>query len=345
MWKDFGREPAPGALAPGAGSLPCLRHHKCNGSALDGSKVRVFSRGKSARHLKEAILQIAARYGLHRMGVLTLSFANPQPGSRLELQRRLHSLVTGVLNPRYLLGVTVVERSDRGHLNVHVVVVLRASASLYERSGGTVVSGAIIHADVKARRWGCVPVNLRKEWAFWRAVAPKYGFYRPEFLPPKGKANWIAAYLANYVSKGGQAIFGQERVRRVRYFGKDSFNCGRGGARMYVDRFTSVWRASVKMWAESRGCYSLDAVRLKFGSRWYWKHKDEIVYYRVFVESSEKDVLKCPSKSPSLVKSVRPVGRARNPVFPSPVGVLVLPKRLKGRAGWKALHERFDRRL
>ena len=56
-------------------------------------------------------------------------------------------------------------------------------------------------AAVKRGDYRSASAYLRREWRFWRATAPKYGFGRTELLPIKKTAEGVAKYVGKYIAK------------------------------------------------------------------------------------------------------------------------------------------------
>ena len=73
-------------------------------------------------------------------------------------------------------------------------------------------------AAVKQGDYRSASDYLRREWSFWRATAPKYGFGRTELLPIKKTAAGVAKYVGKYVAKHiGQRLPEDKGARLVRY--------------------------------------------------------------------------------------------------------------------------------
>jgi hypothetical protein len=73
-------------------------------------------------------------------------------------------------------------------------------------------------AAVKRGDYRSASDYLRREWKFWRGIAPKYGFGRTELLPIKKTAEGVAKYVGKYVAKHiGQRLPEDKGARLVRY--------------------------------------------------------------------------------------------------------------------------------
>ena len=128
------------------------------------------------------------KYSLERLGFLTLTFAQDIKDP-IEAQRRFNSLATHVLRDRYADYIRIWERTKKGRIHYHLLVVLpediRTGFSFVEAEFGVYTSA---------------PKALRSEWAFWRSTAKEYGFGRTELLPIRSTAEGIARYVGKYIS-------------------------------------------------------------------------------------------------------------------------------------------------
>jgi len=171
----------------GASTLPCQDSNNCTGGAF---RRLASNHRKSAYALKATVESLVETYGIERVGFLTLTFADHvlEPS---EAQRRWHSLATHVLNHRYNgRFVRVFERQKSGRIHYHVLVVvaddIRSGFSFEQAMNGVYKSAG---------------PALRREWAFWRTTAPKYGFGRTELMPIRSCTAAISEYVGKYIAK------------------------------------------------------------------------------------------------------------------------------------------------
>lgn len=144
---------------------------------------------KSAFMLKLAVEKLANQFGIENIGFLTLTFRDHITCPK-EAQRRLNSLITHVIRPRYIEYIRVFERQKSGRIHYHLLVVLPFDI----RTG--------VDFDALAKKdYRLAPESLRKEWTFWRKTAPKYGFGRTELLPVKSTAAALGKYVGKYIGK------------------------------------------------------------------------------------------------------------------------------------------------
>jgi hypothetical protein len=214
-----------------AAALPCLNTINCNGGNKDTLNQLSAGHKKTAFALKVNVLWLIERHGLERIGFLTLTFAR-HIVSYKEAQKALHSLMTGVLRARYLEYIIVMERMTSGRIHYHLLVVMAEAI----RTGFDF--GAVKGGDYRS-----ASVYLRREWSFWRATAPKYGFGRTELLPIKKTAEGVAKYVGKYVAKHiGQRLPEDKGARLVRY----SRATNRAGTRFsWASPGARMWRAKL----------------------------------------------------------------------------------------------------
>lgn len=269
--KGEGSPPRPESDGAEPLPLPCLN---TNNSTKDSLPVFDFLRGghlKTAFCLTEEIRALAARYGIERLGFLTLTFADHVLEIK-EASRRFNSLNTHVLKARYECAIATVERQKSGRLHFHLVVVLKADI----RSGCDF--GAFLQGDYRS-----AGPALRAEWAFWRGTAKKFRFGRTELLPIRSTSDGIAKYVGKYIAKHMcRRVLEDKGARLVRYLGFD-------GSRRTSCRFvwnskgSAKWRVAVAEYAHLVHAVDLEDLKLKRGKRWAWKLAKRIAL-RVRVE-------------------------------------------------------------
>jgi hypothetical protein len=224
---------------------------------------------KSAFVLKESVQLIASKYGLETLGFLTLTFRDHILKPK-EAQRRLNSLLTHVIKPRYRDYLGVMERQKSGRIHYHLLVVLPSDI----RTGFDF--DAISRSDYKSAN-----PFLRSEWSFWRKNAPRYGFGRTELMPIKSSTEAIAKYVGKYISKHMEARqLDDKGVRLVRYS---------KGARAGTTRFqfhthgSAEWRRKLAIFAQivqdrhpTQKVSEIADITKVLGKRWAYKHREFI---------------------------------------------------------------------
>jgi hypothetical protein len=202
--------------------------------------------------------------------MLTLTFRDHVTCAK-EAQRRLNSLLTHIIRPRYRDYIAVMERTKTGRIHFHLLV-----------SVGADIKTGLNFAAVESKDYTSASVHLRNEWAFWRKSAPAYGFGRTELLPIKSTVDAVKFYVGKYISKHiGQRIEEDKGVRLVR----TSFNTKAGTTRFaWNTDLASLWREKLGLLCQACGVAEEDMAKA-FGQSWAFKNQDiiqavEIPVYR-----------------------------------------------------------------
>jgi hypothetical protein len=253
-----------GSVRRSEGNLPCLL--SSNNSTEDGQKkppIRLSSQvQKSGSALAWNVAHMSEKFGLDRLGFLTLTFPSHLENARLS-QRRFNSLATHILRPRYGDYIRVLERQKSGRIHYHLLVVLPFDA----RSG--VDFEAFGQGDYRS-----ASKELRAEWKFWRETSVRYGFGRTELMPVRSNRDGIAKYVGKYIGKHfHQRRASDKGVRLVEYT---------RGARIANTKHAGVgfgarnWRERVRLFALFAGVKSWEGLREKFGPRWAYDLRQHI---------------------------------------------------------------------
>lgn len=270
------REPCTGVAGAGsAATVPCLNTHistemtpQGDEQALETPEVQ-YSKGrqKTAFILSESVQKLCRLNGIDRVAFLTLTFADHILDPR-EAQRRLNSLLTHVVKPRYGEYTGVLERQKSGRIHYHLLVTMPFDCR----------SCADFEAFSK-HDYRTASKALRNEWRFWRVTSRKYGFGRTELMPIKSTEEAIGRYVGKYISKSITASNESNNadldkgVRLVRYS---------NGARAGTSHFTFVSKNSEKYRTALRylvdiinqqmgfGITEIDELKFFFGPRWQY---------------------------------------------------------------------------
>jgi hypothetical protein len=231
-------------------ALPCQNSNNCT---KDLGRLQSNHR-KTAFALAENVGWMCRHFGLGRVGFLTLTFAD-QVLSPSEAQRRYRSLRVHVLKTRYVAFLRVFERQKSGRIHYHLLVVLREEI----RSGFNFPEAA-------SGTYRSANEALRREWAFWRATAKRYGFGRTELLPVQKTDEAIGRYVGKYIAKHiGARQEADKGVRLVDY----SLGWKQVSTRLAWNSPGSwCWRSKLRQWAVKQGCFSLSQLRSLKGPRW-----------------------------------------------------------------------------
>lgn len=257
----------------GAAALPCLSSNNSNETPFtdpSGSPVLIDFQTFSTQHKKSAtalawnVEFLVEKYGLERLGFLTLTFAQNITDPR-EAQRRFNSLTTGVLRDRYPDHIRVWERTKKGRIHYHLLVVLP-----HDIRTGFDFTG-IANDDYTS-----ASPALRTEWAFWRKTAKSYGFGRTELLPIKSTAEGIARYVGKYISKHIAEREERDKGFRLVEYSK--------GARMASTRFafntdgSRLWRHKLAIFcgivsAHTKRPIAFEDLTPVLGPQWAFNHR------------------------------------------------------------------------
>lgn len=276
-------------LDSGADSLPCLNSDistenspglpplEASGpqsgaslSPLPALGILTAQHRRTAFILSESVQQMASLHGLETLGFLTLTFREHVTDPR-EAQRRLNSLITHQIKPRYRDYLGVMERQKSSRIHYHLLVAL----------GFDIRTGfdfeAVSRSDYKSAN-----KRLRLEWSHWRKTAPAYGFGRTELMPIKSTTEAIARYVGKYISKHIDSRQIEDRgVRLVRY----SQGVRAGTVRFQFHSPGSVeWRRKLAIFAQivqdnnpQIPITQISDLGKVLGKRWAYHHREFIL--------------------------------------------------------------------
>lgn len=215
------------------------------------------SQRRMAHVLSLEIVEMARRFGLEKLGFLTLTFSD-QVTAMDDAQRRFNSLNTGILRARYSRSIGVWERQKSGRLHVHLVV----AAAHDIRTG-------VDFEAIQRRDYRSAGPHLRAEWAFWRRTAPKYRFGRTELLPVRTTGEGIARYVGGYIRKGIEGKLPEDSGRRVVRFIGYHRGDRRASAQFAWNTDNGwLWRQKLGKFAASVGARDTGDLARLFGARW-----------------------------------------------------------------------------
>lgn len=255
------------------GSLPCLFSNNCTDRATQ--RLQTNSNRLSTQHKKSAsalswnVKSLSEKFGIERLGFLTLTFADHVIDYK-EAQRRFKSLSKNVLKIRYSEYIRVLERQKSGRIHYHLLVVLSSDI----RTGFDFT--AVANQDYTSAN-----SELRKEWTFWRFNSKKYGFGRTELMPIKSTHEGIARYVGKYISKHiDQRQIADKGARLVEYS---------RGARIATTKYSFVsdnsklWRLKVAHFAKIMGetigedLDTMEDLAHYLGKRWAYEYREIIL--------------------------------------------------------------------
>ena len=288
------------------GFLPCLNSNI-------STEIASTQTRKAASALGWNVMSFSKKHGLENLGFLTLTFKDHVVCVK-EAQRRLNSLLTHVIKPRYQDYIGVLERQKSGRIHYHLLVVI-----------GFDIRTGFDFAGVEAKDYSSANPALRAEWAFWRKTAPAYGFGRTELMPIKSSEEAIGKYIGKYIGKHMESRQEADKgARLVRYS---------RGARVATTRFQFVsvgsqqWRSKLRSFAyyvaERTGCEpTMEGIREVCGPRWAHYHRDFILGMPASTPEPDGAPLGCQPQESEAGSKASPVGvpptpRASTLVTPS----------------------------
>jgi hypothetical protein len=259
-----------GIVNVGVDSLPCLNRNNCieieqNNSLLSPSdKVLELSTShrKSAFSLSQNVEHFCLKYGIEKIGFLTLTFRDHVLDYR-ESQKRFRSLRTNVLDSRYLGYIRVLERQKSGRIHYHLLVAL----SLDIRTG-------FDFSGISEGNYSSANSSIRAEWSFWRRTAHKYGFGRTELLPIKSTSEGIGKYVGKYIGKAIDNRLPEDKGCRLVEYSRNSRVASTKF--QFVSSGSLEWRKKLRAFAfyisENMGCQpTFEGLRNTLGPRWAYE--------------------------------------------------------------------------
>jgi hypothetical protein len=228
------------------------------------------SAARTAHALRVNVQSCVAKWGIDSTGFLTLTFADHVTCPK-EAQRRMNSLTTAVLRPRYGGAIRVMERQESGRIHYHLLIDV----------GADIRTGCDFGA-IKKQDYRSASLALRSEWAFWRRTAKLYGFGRTELLPVISTAEAVGRYVGKYISKHLSVREKRDLgVRLVSYIGPRvatvKFAWAEGNGRRWRQGLEALVRnLSAAGQIDSADC---EAMRRRYGASWAWSWKDSIARF------------------------------------------------------------------
>ena len=239
---------------------------------------------RTAFALQLNVQAMCEQFGIENVGFLTLTFAQHITDPKVA-QKRMNSLTTGVLRPRYGNCIRVIERQKSGRIHYHLLVNV----------GADIRTGADFNEFARGIYKSASP-RLRCEWAFWRKTAKLYGFGRTELMPVKSTTEAIGRYVGKYIAK--HLNLRQMRDKGVRLV---SYTGGKTASTRFAwaSKGSRSWRrklaAFVQMLHQTGSISSptTESMARVFGPRWVWKWRDSIMTFPIeeAMDDGEQEVL------------------------------------------------------
>ncbi len=250
------------------GPVSFLVYNSNNSTETKNSIALSTAHRRSATALGWNVSYLAERYGIEKLGFLTLTFSDLVICPK-EAQRRFNSLASHVLRSRYQTYIRVFERCKSGRIHYHLLAVMNDDI----RTG-------VDFKALEAGNYRSANAALRAEWAFWRSTAKDYGFGRTELLPVKSCSEAIAAYVGKYIGKSITCRTELDKGVRLVEYSRD--------ARMASSQFQFVsggsaeWRRKVALFAQiiselhDRPVRNMSDISEVLGNRWAYNNRQFI---------------------------------------------------------------------
>jgi hypothetical protein len=222
---------------------------------------------KTSVALSHNVQEFASKYGLSKLGFLTLTFKDHITDVPTA-SKRFNSLATNVLNSHYKAWLKVMERQKSGRIHYHLIVAMDFD-----------VRENFDFAAVSNNDYSTANQNLRSEWSFWRSTAKKYGFGRTELLPIKSSQEAIGRYVGKYIGKHMMRRKDEDKGARLVSYSKGSSVMNTKFS--WVTEGAAIWRTKVKSFAyfisERTGCEpTFEGLREELGPKWAYNHREFI---------------------------------------------------------------------
>ena len=242
---------------------------------------------KKCYALTKNIISYSKKYGIERLGFLTLTFKGNLT-DEIEAQRRYKNLTrTWNREKPFEVLCRVMEFQKRGAIHYHLLVLMKSDIrtgfnwEAFKKSGECQKKGDRSGREKFTRQYAkSSREELRQSWSWLRHKCATHGFGRSELMPIEYPDN-IGAYLGKYLVKEGR----QQNARKVHEDNGVSLDVKKRRTRMvtYSKREYRVantnfsWlktknqdvpmRVKTKAWADYRGL-SWEQVRRFYGPRW-----------------------------------------------------------------------------
>jgi len=260
-------------------SLPCLYRNNSTEPSLKGHKKSIEITAskektlttkyrKTATALSFNVQEFATKYGLEKLGFLTLTFKDHVIDFK-QASKRFNSLSTHILNPRYQAWLKVSERHKSGRIHYHLIIALHKDIRTDFRFN-----------DIKNKDYSSANEYLKNEWAFWRSTAPKYKFGRTELMPIRSSHEAIGRYVGKYIGKHMMERQEADKGARLVSYSK--------GCRTMNTKFSwytensILWRTKVMIFAwrisQIKGCEpTFEGLTKSLGPKWAYNHRQHIL--------------------------------------------------------------------
>ena len=273
--EDGGGGPRAGAAGMGALGPSLTKRNNCTEGKGGETKVPVLGIGKRRFAFYLNTRTAVERWGVEKTAALVLTFAENVVDKK-EAERRFHSLSTHVIEPRYGQAVKVAERQEeRGRKNgdlgaVHFHLLVKCPVD---------IKTGYVHSKRKGRggRGACDWLKAERAWLY--RTLPRYGFGVIHRLEPlKKNAEAVGKYMAKYLAKGLENRGTWEKgARLVSYIGFQPGDKACSGQFALWTQGNWSWRWKAADFAKLHGIKDIGGFKDRFGAKWSFKLKEQIL--------------------------------------------------------------------
>lgn len=245
---------------------------------------------KSAYALQQNVEAFINKFGLNKVGFLTLTFADNVQDPK-EAQRRFNSIRTNFLKRLFRHYIRVVERTKAGRIHYHLLVATDKD-----------IRRGLNFRQIAAKNYSSANSAIREYWHTLREAMPRYGFGRSELLPVKTNSKGLARYVAKYIGKHIDSRIIADKGVRLCQTSQDKGICWKAATSnfQFASPGSRQWRKKLKAWVDEldaylfekclRGGYFpskkdyipitqdnyLERLKEELGSKWAYKNRQAI---------------------------------------------------------------------
>lgn len=267
------------AAPPAACGLPCL---SSNNSTRQAPKLTPYQR-KNAFILKENLEAMVAKYGIEKVGFLTLTF--PRDLTLREANKRFDSFASHVLGDRVECWVNV--REFTGIMRPHMHLCVAVDQDIRSGFNWEAYLEMARLSRSAARRTHAARIRelsrslnpspaLQALWRDLRHYLPRYQFGRHELIPIRKTSSALALYVGGYIRKSIEQRPAAAKGARLISYSQDFERRVVGHAWQWNTPMTWLWRRRLEAFAKFHGIGDYSGLSQAFGPRWAWWFRDVI---------------------------------------------------------------------
>lgn len=213
-----------------------------------------------------------------------------------EASKRFDSFNTHYLknSPYFLHWIRCTERQKRGAVHYHLLIQTSENVSdgfNWDRYDWWLAARDKWYQNGKRGQKPILGTGgkfLRFLWKELRTALSKYGFGASELTPLRKNAEAVAYYIGKYISKHiGSREERDKGMRLISYSQGFIRSCLKFS---WYNTQSVQWRWNLAKFADLMGLPTHDALSDRFGPRWAYKYREEIINIRATIEESNADI-------------------------------------------------------